>query len=541
MCSYLSYFKQNTFHVHLSDNPNVNPNVSAERKEELYAAFRLNTGDPRLDGLNKRLNESYTRAEFEEIQQSCASRGVTIIPEIEAPGHALVITQWKPQLALDPTGDISLLNISHPETIPTMKTIWDVSIPWFHSKTVHLGADEYSSDAIAEYNNYVNTMHSYIGEKYSKDVRIWGTFPPNSIPNEENVNTNVSIQHWEFYEGNPYQQYIKGGYKVLNSDDAMYMVGKWSGSYPQKLNLTRIFNGAPGGGPYAPYIFDTKNSSNNPSRDNPNVLGQMPALWNDFGPNSTSVYEAYYSYRDGLPALGDKQWGGDLLMSEYSSIFETLHAAIPAQNLDLSIPSKTATILSYDFTKASKGRVSDKSGNGYDATISGKSSISKNGLKLENGVAVNTPLTSKGRDYTLSFSIKPLSKAPGPLFTGPTTTLLSGNGSLPNVTFVTNGNAYNLNYTLPVNVWSDVKVVGLGNATYFAVAEQGRQEEVYEFTAIIGSYSNSFVWNNPMGLEAPLKTIGGGGFEGYITKVELQDSADEKYAAYYEPIVTGDA
>jgi hexosaminidase len=114
MCSYLSFFKQNAFHVHLSDNLNVNVNLSSERKEELYSAFRLNTGDPRLDGLNKRLNESYTRYEFEEIQQQCASRGVTIIPEIEAPGHALVITQWKPQLALDPTGDTSLLNISNP-------------------------------------------------------------------------------------------------------------------------------------------------------------------------------------------------------------------------------------------------------------------------------------------------------------------------------------------------------------------------------------------------------------------------------------------
>lgn len=539
MCSYLSYFKQNTFHIHLSDNLNVNVNLSSERKDELYSAFRLNTGDPRLDGLNKRLNESYTQSEFEEIQQSCASRGVTIIPEIEAPGHALVITQWKPQLALEPTGDWSLLNISHPETIPTMKTIWDVAIPWFHSKTVHLGADEYSSDAISEYNRYVNTMNSYIGERYSKNVRIWGTFPPNSIPDEDNINTNVSIQHWEFYEGNPYQQYIKGGYNVLNSDDAMYMVSKWSGSYPQKLNLTRIFHGAPDGGPYAPYIFDTKNSSNNPPRDNPNVLGHLPALWNDFGPNASTVHEAYFSYREGLPALGDKQWGGDLLMSEYYNIFETLHAAIPAQNLDLAIPSRSSTILSYDFTHANGGHVSDTSGNRYDGIISGKPSISSNGLKLENGVAVHTPLISKGRNYTLSFNIKPLSNTPGPLFSAPTTFLLSGNDSLPNVTFVTGGNAYVLNYTLPVNVWNAVKVIGLNNATYFSVTEQGKKEEVHEFTATIGTVSSAYVWNNPMGIEVPLQTIGGGGFEGYLRNVELRDGADEKYMAFYEPLVIG--
>lgn len=71
------------------------------------------------------------------MQESCAARGVTIIPEIEAPGHALVITQWKPELAIDTSRD--LLNISYPDTIPQMETLWKVMLPWFHSKVVHIG------------------------------------------------------------------------------------------------------------------------------------------------------------------------------------------------------------------------------------------------------------------------------------------------------------------------------------------------------------------------------------------------------------------
>jgi hexosaminidase len=106
------------------------------------------------------------------------------------------------------------------------------------------------------------------------------------------------------------------------------------------------------------------------------------------------------------------------------------------------------------------------------------------------------------------------------------------------VTFVTGGNAYVLNYTLPVDVWSAVKVIGLNNATYFSVTEQGKKEEVHEFTATIGTVSSAYVWNNPMGIEVPLQTIGGGAFEGYLSQVELQNWADEKYAAFYEPLVT---
>ena len=310
MCSYLSFFKQNTFHLHLDDNPSVNPNVSYERKLDAYSAFRLNSPDSGVASLNKRLNESYTQEDFDEIQRKCASRGVTIIPEIEAPGHALVINQWKPELALNT--DFTLLNISYPDTIPTLKTIWDTFLPWFHSKTVHIGADEYSRSEISEYNSYVNTMYGFIQERASKNIRIWGTFPPNTISDETNINANVSIQHWEFFEDNPYFDYIKNGYSVLNSDDAFYVVNKWSGSYPQSLNITRVFHGAPDGGPYAPNIFDTSNSTNNPDRDNPFVLGHVAALWNDFGPNATSVIEAYYALRNGLPALGDKQWGGGM-------------------------------------------------------------------------------------------------------------------------------------------------------------------------------------------------------------------------------------
>lgn len=111
ICSYLSFFKQNTFHIHLSDNLINNVNIySFERSMDLYASFRLNSPAPVVDGLVKpfKVNESYTEDVFEDIQQTCAQRGVTVIPEIEAPGHALVIVQWKPQLGLE---DLSLLNI----------------------------------------------------------------------------------------------------------------------------------------------------------------------------------------------------------------------------------------------------------------------------------------------------------------------------------------------------------------------------------------------------------------------------------------------
>ena len=512
MCSYLSFFKQNVFHLHLSDNLYNNVDLySTEQSMTLYAAFRPWSDDPTVAGLNKRANESYTRSQFDHIQRQCARRGVTIIPEIEAPGHALSIVQWRPELGL---ADLSMLNISHPDTIPTMKTIWKAFLPWFHSKTVHLGADEYSSSYVSDYTHFVNDMHSYIAQESSQATRIWDTFTPSE---GANVSTAVTIQHWEFFEDNPYFDYIKHGYSVLNSDDAFYIVGKWSGSYPQYLNKTRVFHGNPADyGPYAPNIFDTNNATNNPPRDNPNVVGHLAALWNDYGPNATTYLEAYYSLRDVLPALADKQWGGDLLEAEYDAVFNSLHAAIPAQNLDRSIPSSSDLILHYPFTNTTPMLIPDTSGNHYHARLHGPGcTIHNHTLSFSGTCHLATPLQSKGRNYTLSFSINPSTPYPGTLFSGLDSTLLNGNGSISNVTLISGGNPYSLNYSLPVGVWTDVRLIGSGNRTFLSVDGGERME----FLARLGVNGESLVWA-PIAVEAPVATIGEG-FVGEMRDVRL--------------------
>ncbi|KAI9036350.1 glycoside hydrolase [Aspergillus affinis] len=512
MCSYLSFFKQNVFHVHLSDNLYNNVDrYSRQESMDLYAAFRLWSDDSAVAGLNKRANESYTYDQFHQIQLQCAQRGVTIIPEIEAPGHALVMVQWRPELGLD---DLSMLNISHPDTIPTMKAIWETFLPWFQSKTVHIGADEYESNLVADYTSFVNELYSYISEESGKAMRIWGTFTPEQ---GADVSTEVSVQHWEAFEDNAYYDFIQNGYDVLNSDDASYIVAKWSGSYPQQLNKTRIFHGDPVGGAFAPNIFDINNPSNNPPRDNDRVLGHVAALWNDYGPNATTVLETYHSWRDLLPALGDKQWGGDLLEEEYDLVFEKLHAAIPAQNLDRQVRSKTDTILHYEFDEDTQ-TVTDLSGNGYDGTVHG-CDIQDSALILSDGCYLETPLGSKGRDYTLSFSVKPSSDAPGILFAGPDSILTNGDGSISEVTFISGGNSYSLNYSLPLDTWTDVSLVGKGAHTFLTA-----ESTSMEFLARLGINGERQLWA-PVAIEAPLSRIGEG-FNGMIRDIVLLRNAE---------------
>ncbi|EKG11733.1 Glycoside hydrolase family 20 [Macrophomina phaseolina MS6] len=130
LCTYASFFKLSEFHYHLSDNYPLNRGHN-ETWTEVYSHFSLLPEDESLHGIIERPNETLSRAVFADFQQHCAARGVTVIPEIEAPGHCLYLTKWKPEMALDKK---DLLNLSHPEAIPTVKSIWSEFLPWFETK-----------------------------------------------------------------------------------------------------------------------------------------------------------------------------------------------------------------------------------------------------------------------------------------------------------------------------------------------------------------------------------------------------------------------
>ncbi|KAJ7242843.1 hypothetical protein B0H12DRAFT_840088 [Mycena haematopus] len=128
---------------------------------------------------------------------------------------------------------------------------------------------------------------SFIESSSRNDIRIWGW----GI-NDLHCEPQDHHPHWEFFEGNPFEL-IKRGYDVLNSASGP------KATYPQTLNLTRIF----AGGAFAPKR-GTRRAT---------IQGWW-ATWNDYGPNATTVSEAYY---DALPALADKQCGGVLTRAQY--------------------------------------------------------------------------------------------------------------------------------------------------------------------------------------------------------------------------------
>jgi hexosaminidase len=308
---------------------------------------------------------------------------VTIIPEIDTPGHSLVISKWKPELMIQ--GNPDHLNLTHPDTTPTIKAIWDEVLPWIDAPEVSIGADEYDPSLANDYISFVNEMAGYISAKSGKSIRVWGTNEPSETMS---ISTDVTIQHWDFPGDSIPVQLMEKGYRVINSEQAfLYLDGKTSDNnqFPQELDASLLWNGAPANSPgqqkgWAPNIFSSTDPSNNTSPDNPNLRGSIMALWNDWGNNATTKLEIYYQLAKSIAFFAEKTWAGSemresgLSLADFDDIYEVLNDMAPGQNLNRAVD------------------------------------VPSNGTVFEYG-AVETPIKtvfeSVGPPYTLSFSIRP--------------------------------------------------------------------------------------------------------------------------------------
>ena len=347
MCSFASFFKMSEFHYHLSDNYPLNRGRN-ETWQDVYSHFSLLPEDESLLGIiHGRENETLSRDDYADLQSHCAARGITVIPEIEAPGHCLYLTKWMPELAL-PKRD--LLNLTHPDTIPTVQRIWAEFLPWFETKEVHVGADEYDPELADDYINFVNEMNSFVNTTADKRIRIWGTYEPSDTLVIDN---DVIIQHWQYGQSEPVEL-VRDGYEVVNSEDWWAYMGLKNdhmpilpAKYPQFFNENRVLNFAnEEGWQWTPADFNPFNFTEEYQlRDGePLNKGAIIAAWNDNGPDASTQLEMYYTMRRGIGLVGARAWSGnrgpELDPESVAPSIDFFTPLAPGQNLERIIPSE---------------------------------------------------------------------------------------------------------------------------------------------------------------------------------------------------------
>ena len=156
----IALHKMNTFHWHLTDDQGWRIEIKKYPKLTEIGGFRKETlvghgGRPPFKYDNTRYGGYYTQDEVRDIIAYAKSRFVTIIPEIEMPGHALAALAAYPQLSCTGGpfevyprwGVVSdVYCAGKEETFNFLEDVLTEVIDLFPSKYIHIGGDECPKD-----------------------------------------------------------------------------------------------------------------------------------------------------------------------------------------------------------------------------------------------------------------------------------------------------------------------------------------------------------------------------------------------------------
>jgi hexosaminidase len=144
----LSYYKINTFHWHLTEDQGWRLQISRYPKLTSVGGWRTEADGSRYGGF-------YTQAEVREVVKYAQQRNITVIPEIEMPGHSVAALAAYPELSCTkqalpvPTtwGVFSDIDcVGDPNTFTFLEHVLDEVIAIFPSPYVHIGGDETPKD-----------------------------------------------------------------------------------------------------------------------------------------------------------------------------------------------------------------------------------------------------------------------------------------------------------------------------------------------------------------------------------------------------------
>ncbi|OYU54538.1 MAG: beta-N-acetylhexosaminidase [Chitinophagaceae bacterium BSSC1] len=171
---FVAMHKMNTMQLHLTEDQGWRIEIKKYPKLTSVGAYRNGTilgHHPGTGNDNTRYGGFYTQQEIKEMVKYAADRFVTIIPEIEMPGHASAAIAAYPQLSCFPDS-----STKHPAKVtwagseqgkqvqqawgiypdvfaPTeytfqfLQDVLDEILPLFPSKYIHIGGDECPKDA----------------------------------------------------------------------------------------------------------------------------------------------------------------------------------------------------------------------------------------------------------------------------------------------------------------------------------------------------------------------------------------------------------
>ncbi|QJR11833.1 hypothetical protein DSM104443_02916 [Usitatibacter rugosus] len=232
--------KLNVFHWHLTDDQAWRIEIKKYPKLTSVGAWRVPAGQaPQKDidpatGKPRLYGGFYSQAEMKEIVAYAAERGITVVPEIEMPGHAAAALAAYPEYSAradPPTAVPADWGVYHDaykldaKTTRFLQDVLDEVIALFPSKYIHVGGDEVDN---AEWKAgklqgpFTVGMAKYLASKKRRLVG-WDEILEPTLPKE------AVVMSWRGIEGG-LKAAAAGHDTILAAHPTLYLDNRQSGA-----------------------------------------------------------------------------------------------------------------------------------------------------------------------------------------------------------------------------------------------------------------------------------------------------------------------
>lgn len=308
----MAWYKMNDLQLHLNDNYIFHEHyvdAGEDPFKKSYSAFRMESNVKGTNGTPLTAQDLfYSKDEFRKLVEFAAERGVNIVPEFDAPGHALSFTRVRPDLIYQgpmkhEKRRCEMLDAANPETLKFVCNVWDEYLmgksPVFNGcDVVHVGADEFFG-AAEDYRRFADGLLRHI-LKRKHTPRIWGSLKakPGKTPVQvKGVQMNLWSKDW----GTAWES-VSQGYDVIVTFDRSLYVVPFAGYYRADNNRKQLYE------TWQPNRFHNETLP----AGHPRLLGASFAVWNDCIDRLHSGYGSYdiWPVIDGMVnVLSQKMWG----------------------------------------------------------------------------------------------------------------------------------------------------------------------------------------------------------------------------------------
>jgi hexosaminidase len=185
----MALYKLNRLHLHLSDDQGWRIAIAK------WPRLATHGGSSEVGGGK---GGYYTQAQYEELVRYAAARYVTVVPEIDMPGHVHAALSSYPKLACDGkpsplyTGidvGFSSLCIDKPVTYDFVSDVVGELARLTPGPWIHIGGDEAMATKAADYVRFIGRVQSIV-ESYGKRMIGWEEI------GRARLRSGTVVQHW---------------------------------------------------------------------------------------------------------------------------------------------------------------------------------------------------------------------------------------------------------------------------------------------------------------------------------------------------------